>query len=126
MVKYYDDRGKLDYSPLSKREETGFCVPKRLKKRWKLILGDSKVELPKILEKVGNIDFFYHDSEHKYKFMMWEYETVFPYLNKLSIISSDDISWNSAFRDFCLARHLTPILVKSKFGYAIVNHNNAV
>ena len=89
-------------------------------------MGDYKVELPKILEKLGNIDFFYHDSEHKYKFMMWEYETVFPYFNKLSIIFSDDISWNSAFSNFCLARYLTPIFVKGKFGYAIVNRDNAV
>lgn len=126
MAKYYDDRGNLDYSPLSKRENTGFCVPYRLKKRWNLILGDSKEELPKLLKKLGNIDFFYHDSEHKYNTMMWEYETVFPYFNKLSIISSDDISWNGAFCDFCQAHELKPFLVKSKFGYSIINKDNAI
>ena len=120
MAKYVDDRGELDYSPLSQGESTGFCVPNKLKKRWRLILGDSKTELPKLLEKVKRVDMFYHDSEHTYSAMMREYETVFPYLSENSIISSDDISWNNAFSDFCHSHFLEYFIVKNKFGYATV------
>ena len=35
----------------ARKEEVGIIVPKRLKHRWELILGDSKIELPKLLKK---------------------------------------------------------------------------
>lgn len=126
MAKYVDERGNLDYSPLSQGEITGFCVPDKLKKRWSLILGDSKTELPLLLEKVKSVDMFYHDSEHTYNTMMREYETVFPYLNKNSILSSDDVSWNNAFKDFCHSHRLEYFMVKNKFGYANVKRDDAV
>jgi hypothetical protein len=31
------------------KEEVGIIVPKRLRHRWELILGDSKIELPRLL-----------------------------------------------------------------------------
>jgi predicted O-methyltransferase YrrM len=126
MAKYVDERGNLDYSPLSQGEITGFCVPDKLKKRWSLILGDSKTELPILLENVKSVDMFYHDSEHTYNSMMREYETVFPYLNKNSILSSDDVSWNNAFKDFCHSQGLEYFMVKNKFGYAIVKRDDTV
>ena len=32
----------------------GWLVPQELKYRWKLIIGDAKLELPKLLEKIRN------------------------------------------------------------------------
>lgn len=120
LAKYLDDRGKLDYSPLASSEETGFAIPSELKNNWSLKLGDSRKELPLLLENLGTIDMFYHDSEHTYDMMMWEYVTVFPHLRKGAIICSDDISWNTAFQDFCIEYNLTPHYVGGKFGFAIV------
>src|SRR5437899_4652454 len=36
---------------------SGFAVPQRLRGRWDLRLGDAKVELPKLLEELGRVDF---------------------------------------------------------------------
>lgn len=81
-------------------EKIGVCVPERLKKRWNLILGDSKVELGKVLEKNNQIDFFIHDSKHTYEHMIWEFNTVWPHVKKGGVLVSDDIHWNNSFSDF--------------------------
>jgi hypothetical protein len=50
------------------------------------------VELPRVLEKLGKIDLFHHDSLHTYEHMTWEYETAFRYLDPSGAISSDDVN----------------------------------
>lgn len=122
-AKYTSENGTVDFSPLSGREVTGFAIPDDLKSRWELILGDSRVELPKLLDKLGTVDMFYHDSEHTYAMMMWEYKTVFPFLSGNSIISSDDVNWNTAFQDFCRSRKLMANIVAERGGYAIVKRD---
>jgi hypothetical protein len=75
-------------------------VPKELRSNWKLILGDSKTELPKLLSELKQIDIFFHDSLHTYEHMMFEFETVWPPIKENGLIISDDIYWNNAFIDF--------------------------
>ena len=89
-----------DQSPLPAGEETGFVVPERLRGRWTLILGDSKQQLEPLLQNLGSVDLFIHDSEHSYTFMKWEYGVALPYVRDGGILASDDIDWNSAFSDF--------------------------
>ncbi|MEM3860661.1 MAG: class I SAM-dependent methyltransferase [Candidatus Micrarchaeaceae archaeon] len=126
LAKYATEDGSIAFSPLGNGEQTGFAIPDRLKRKWHLILGDSRVELPKLLDRLGQIDLFYHDSQHTYEFMMWEYRTVFPHLKSGSLITSDDISWNSAFKDFCKINNLEPIIVNGKFGFAKIFDKSAV
>jgi predicted O-methyltransferase YrrM len=80
--------------------EVGFVVPKELRNNWKLILGDSKTELPKLLSELKQIDIFFHDSLHTYEHMMFEFETAWPHIKEKGLIISDDIYWNNAFIDF--------------------------
>src|SRR2546427_5568857 len=87
---------------------TGFAVPQKLRRRWDLKLGDAKVELPKLLENLGRVDFFHHDSMHTYEHMTFEYETIWPYLRAGGAIASDDVDWNNAFLDFCRRKVVTP------------------
>ncbi len=68
-----------------------FFVRPTLKDRWRLIIGDSKRELPRLLARLGQIDLFHHDSLHTYEHMMWEYETAFPYLGANGVLSSHDV-----------------------------------
>ena len=81
-------------------EKVGICVRKNLRKRWKLILGDSKKELPELLSSLKSIGMFLHDSKHTYEHMMWEFDTVWPKLNKDGALVSDDTNWNTSFVDF--------------------------
>ena len=52
------------------------CCTKRLKHRWELILGDSKIELPRLLRDLDSVDVFFHDSLHIYDYMMFEVKTA--------------------------------------------------
>ena len=54
-------------------KETGWLVPPSLAGRWELVLGDARGELPALLERLGEVDFFFHDSDHSYEHMVWEY-----------------------------------------------------
>jgi len=81
----------------------GFLVPDMLRPRWTLIIGDTREHLPPLLHRLENIDVFYHDSDHTYEHMMWEYTTVWPYLRQGGILISDDIGANTAFWDFAVA-----------------------
>jgi len=79
-------------------------VPEDLKERWQLILGSSREKLPLLLDTLNKIDIFYHDSDHSYENMSFEFNTVFPFMPENGIIVSDDITDNDAFSDFCLEK----------------------
>lgn len=80
--------------------ETGWLVPKNLRYRWKLILGSSKEKLPVLLRDLERVDLFYHDSEHSYENMMFEFNTVWKYLKPEGQLLADDITENAAFEEF--------------------------
>lgn len=98
-ARYRTEDGREDSSELPKGVETGFAVPDRLRKRWTLIKGDSRVELPQLLDRLGTIDMFYHDSEHTYTMMSWEYNLALKFLRPGGVLVSDDVGWNSAFAE---------------------------
>ena len=83
----------------------GFLVPEILKKRWDLVLGDTKQALPSIMSRLGAIDMFFHDSEHTYNTMMFEFESCWQNLKQGGILISDDAIWNTAMLDFAKKNH---------------------
>ena len=83
--------------------QVGFLVPPELRGRWALTLGNVRTELIPLLERIGSVDLFCHDSDHTYIHMMWEYASVWPYLSSHGLLVSDDIGWNTAFWDFATA-----------------------
>lgn len=87
-------------------KDPGWIVPGGLRKRWDLRLGKSSDVLPQIGEV---IDVFFHDSEHSYQNMMFEFEWAYEHLVPNGIIGSDDFSWNQAFPDFVNKFHLIEV-----------------
>ena len=81
----------------------GAGIPDRLKMRHKLIVGGSQAKLEPLLKELGEVDIFMHDGDHRYSTKMFEYETVFKYINKGGLIFSDD-TWDSSW-DIFVARH---------------------
>src|SRR5690348_15339929 len=65
-----------DASPLAPRETTGYAIPEELRARWRLVVGDTRTSLPTVLEELGSLDLFYHDSEHTAETMAWEYRAA--------------------------------------------------
>lgn len=81
--------------------ETGFLIPEPLKANWTLISGDSRKELPSLLRSIGGLRIFHHDGMHTYDNMMFEFETVWPYLGYDGLLLAHNVDMNSAFKDFC-------------------------
>jgi predicted O-methyltransferase YrrM len=81
-------------------KEPGWMVPAELRERWQLVLGRSQDELPPLLERVGEIDFFMHDSEHSYECMSFEFEAAWNSLRPGGAIVADDVTVNSAWDEF--------------------------
>jgi predicted O-methyltransferase YrrM len=81
-------------------KEIGGFVPQNLRKYWTLEIGDAGKLFPALLEKHGPIDMFYHDSDHSYEHMMFEYSTAFQHIKNNGIIGSDDINLNNAWSEF--------------------------
>jgi predicted O-methyltransferase YrrM len=84
---------------ITEKYPVGDFVPEYLKGRWTLIFGDAKKELPKLLNEIGQISIFMHDSLHTYEHMMFEYEAVWPYIEEGGLLISHDVLWTKAFGD---------------------------
>lgn len=97
-------------------KEIGGLVPSELRHRWHLIIGDAKKVLPELVNKIKVFDLFYHDSNHSYEHMMFEFTIVLPHLCENGILSSDDVSSNSAFENISHSLYDTTVIDK-KFGY---------
>ena len=98
----YPNYSLVEGAVIPEGEETGFVVPDYLRDRWELKIGKSQELLSPLLEKLGKIDIFLHDSEHSYKNMSHEYKVAWQYLNKGGLLMSHDINDNNAFKEFAI------------------------
>jgi predicted O-methyltransferase YrrM len=95
--KFWDGKGGAVIPP---GKEPGWMVPPPLRARWHLALGRSQDELPPLLERVGEIDFFMHDSEHSYECMSFEFRTAWEALREGGVLVADDVNVNTAWAEF--------------------------
>jgi predicted O-methyltransferase YrrM len=87
---------------------TGWIVPDHLRDRWQLRIGDSRQLLPALLEGLGHVDLFLHDSDHSYENMVFEFEQALPWLERGGLFMSDDAHLHAAWDDFCARHGLRP------------------
>ena len=85
---------------------SNWIVPDVLRARHSLLLGQSRDTLPSLLADVDHVDVFFHDSDHSYANMIWEFETVWPKVAADGLLVSDDVLANSSFFDFCRKKSL--------------------
>jgi SAM-dependent methyltransferase len=81
-------------------KSSGWIVPDSYRDRFEVWNGDAKALLPKLIEKVDSVDLFYHDSDHTYDHMMFEFREAKRKLKPGGLIVGDDISWNASVWDF--------------------------
>jgi predicted O-methyltransferase YrrM len=103
---FYEGKGRAGIPPGS---EPGWLVPEDLKERWNLILGRSQEELPPLLDRLGTIDSFMHDSEHSFDCMWFEYSQAWPALRPGGVLVSDDVNTTDAFFRFAGQEEREPI-----------------
>ncbi len=114
---FFMDTGRPEFKGfVPEGQMPGWLVPNILRSRWELIIGRSSEKLPELLEKLGSIDIFYHDSEHSYENMMFEFITAWPKIRQRGFLLSDDVKWNDAFTDFANKNDIKDYSLSSGFG----------
>jgi hypothetical protein len=86
------------------RREIGAAVPERLRHRWKYIRGSSRRRLPRLLERLGTVDLFLHDSIHTKRNVLFELETVWPALRAGGFVLIDDVDLSRGLSSFLAIR----------------------
>jgi predicted O-methyltransferase YrrM len=94
---FWDGKGGAVIPP---GKEPGWMVPVALRERWELKLGRSQDELRPLLERVGPIDFFMHDSEHSYECMSFEFRAAWDVMRDGGMLVADDVNVNTAWVEF--------------------------
>jgi predicted O-methyltransferase YrrM len=74
------------------KEEIGWLVPQSLRHRWELIIGNSRIVLPKLLAELGHVDIFLHDSLHTLEHILFELKESYNYIPKGGFLIVDDIN----------------------------------
>ena len=105
---FFEGRGQAG---VPEGKEPGWLVPDHLRERWTLILGRSQDELPPLLERLGTIDSFLHDSEHSFENMWFEYSQAYPALRPGGVLISHDINTTDAFFRFAADVGREPIRI---------------
>ena len=77
----------------------GTLIPPGLKRSFVSLVGDVE-ELLKCGRLPESIDLFLHDSTHRYRYQMWEFETFWPVLQRGGVLVSHDVNLNASFVDF--------------------------
>jgi predicted O-methyltransferase YrrM len=103
---FYEGEGRAGIPPGS---EPGWLIPDALRERWALILGRTQDELPPLLERLGTIDFFMHDSEHSFDCMWFEFNAAWPRLAENGVLVADDVNANEAFARFSREQSREPL-----------------
>lgn len=86
-------------------KEVGYIVQNHLRKRWELRLGDAKRLLPQLLEELGAIEIFLHDSLHTNEHMSYEFNEANTFIKSNGLLISHDIQMNAAFKNFVEKNH---------------------
>lgn len=85
-------------------DATGVLIPDDLRAGLRLVRGD--IIEPAVLDRLpGTIDFFLHDSRHRYSHQLWEFQTFWPRLSPGGILASHDVNLNASFVDFVSATY---------------------
>jgi Methyltransferase domain len=94
---FYEGEGRAG---IPSGSEPGWLIPPELKERWTLVLGRTQDELPPLLDRLGSIDSFMHDSEHSFECMWFEFNEAWPHLRDGGLLLSDDVNSTEAFPRF--------------------------
>jgi len=82
------------------REDVGWLIDERLREPWELVIGDTREQLPRVLE-AREVEMFIHDSDHSHDHETFEFETVAKFARPGAILISDNAHAGTAFAEFC-------------------------
>jgi predicted O-methyltransferase YrrM len=97
---------------------SGWIVPEAYRKRFEVQNGDSKVLLPQLIDRLPAVDMFFHDSDHNYNHMIFEFREAKRKLASGGLLVADDISWNASIWDFAEENKVPAYNFKGSVGVA--------
>lgn len=108
----------IDVPPLGKDADkhVGRFIPAGLRGRWTLHRGTSTRLLRPLLNQLGSIDLFVHDSLHTYRNMRDEFAAAWPNLRPGGVLISDDVQGNSAFQELVARPDVSVCVVAEEHG----------
>ena len=118
-VKSWKENDTREYICRPNDKDVGWLVPNNLKDRWELIIGNSNEKLKPLLDKLQSVDIFLHDSDHHYKYMLWEYQTVWSYIRKGGLLLSDDVDRHEAFNEFTAQKNSSKLIFSNQLGITV-------
>lgn len=101
-------------------KSSGWLVPEAYRHHVKLWEGDAKNLLPELLGELESVDMFFHDSDHSYNHMMFEFNQIKRRIVTSGLVAADDISWNSSLWDFADQEMLPAYNFKGSVGVAFL------
>lgn len=97
---HWTSKGKVFGEVIIQGHGLGWMVPDHYRNAVEFQVGEAEALLPEIVEKVDAIDLFFHDSDHSYDHMTFEFEAVRRKLSPQGVVAADNIAWNSSLWDF--------------------------
>ncbi len=73
----------------------GWIVPEKFNGKWSPVYGKSDKRLIPLLNSIGQVDIFLHDSEHSYRNMLFKFSSAPKFMKDGSLVLSDDVRSNS-------------------------------
>jgi predicted O-methyltransferase YrrM len=110
---FYEGEGRAGIPTGS---EPGWLIPPELKERWTLLLGRTQDELPPLVERLGQLDSFMHDSEHSFECMWFEFNAAWPAIRAGGVLVSDDVNSTAAFGRFAAQEGREPVRLARGMG----------
>ena len=86
-------RGELSWS-IPPGMDSGWAIPRHLKRNWDLRQGKSEDLLPSLVADVGDVGLFCHDSPWTPQHLAFEFEAIRPGLRPGSIVVADNTDHN--------------------------------
>jgi hypothetical protein len=97
----------IDLPPIGEpkiHDQTAAAVPAELRHRWTYIRGSSRRRLRPLLDQLGSIDLFVHDSRHTQRNLLYELEQATRALTPSGALLADDVDLNCGFHEFVARR----------------------
>ncbi|MGH3266074.1 MAG: class I SAM-dependent methyltransferase [Trebonia sp.] len=80
--------------------QEGVAVTDACRPRWTYVEGESRLRMPPLVEEVGRVDLFVHDSLHTLKNTLFEMEQAASVMSTGGVMLVDDIRSHDGFKTF--------------------------
>ena len=100
MDPFWTEKGRRDGEVVVGGQNLGWMIPDAYRNCVELYSGEAESVLPDLVDRTESIDLFFHDSDHSYDHMMFEFNEAARKLSKSGVIVADNIAWNASLWDF--------------------------